>query len=100
MQLACILSVCAWKHVRACCPVNIPVCIHAYFESLVYLSKFSVSVFGEGLNNAQRDNKIEWMSVHLLLANFLCDLLHSTVPVTGGCDTFTHTSLIDASSVC
>lgn len=44
-------------------------------------------MFGEELNNAQRDSKIEWMSVHLLLANFLCDLLHSTVPVTASCGT-------------
>lgn len=46
---------------------------------------------GAGLNNAQRDSKIEWMSVQVLLANFLCDLLHSTVPLTASCDTYTHT---------
>lgn len=49
-------------------------------------------MFAERLNNAQRDSKMERMSVHLLLANFLCDLLHSTVPVTASCDTCTHTS--------
>lgn len=60
----------------------------------IRVCKFNVSAFGEGLNNAQRDSKIEWMSVRLPLANFLCDLLHSTVPVAASCDTCTHTSLL------
>lgn len=62
---------------------------HTAGPSCIWVCKFNVSVFGEGLNNAQRDSKIEWMSVHLLLANFLCDLLPSTTPVTASCDTYT-----------
>ncbi len=67
--------------------------MHTLSPWCISVCKFNVSEFGEGLNNAQRDNKIEWMSVYLLLANFRSDLLHSTVPVTA-CDTFTHTSLL------
>ena len=85
-QLACILSVCARASV--CFPVNISGSIHALCGSLVY---FSMQLcWARGLNNAQRDSKIEWMSVHVLLANFLCDLLHWSVPVSASCDTYTH----------
>lgn len=66
--------------------------MHTLGPWCIWVCKFSVSAFGERLNNAQRDSKKEWMSVHLLLANFLCDLLHPTVPVTASCDTHTHTS--------
>lgn len=110
-------SVCACVGVCVCLPMNKPVgilaaCMHCtcvrmctppcvflwIFQcapthtagpSCIWVCKFNVSVFGEGLNNAQRDSKIEWMSVHLLLANFLCDLLPSTTPVTASCDTYT-----------
>lgn len=83
------LHLCANVHATMCFPVNISVCTHTAGPSCIWVCKFNVSVFGEGLNNAQRDSKIEWMSVHLLLANFLCDLLPSTTPVTASCDTYT-----------
>lgn len=90
--------------VSGCVCVRLPPCVflrashcasvHTWSPWCIWVCKFNVSVFGERLNNAQRDSKIKWMSVRLLLANFLCDLLHSTVPVTTSCDTCTHTCLL------
>lgn len=80
---------CAFVHVHICvCESDITFfCEHptvhpCILGSLEYLS-MQVQCFSicNGLNNTQGDSKIEWMSVHLLLANFQCDLLHSSVAV-------------------
>lgn len=63
-----ILFVPVSMHTTTFFPVTIPVCTNAHVSpQCIWVCKFNVSVFGEGLNYAQRDSKIEWMSAQLPL---------------------------------
>lgn len=99
-QPAYILPVCALA-AGVFSAASVPERSHAYCRSPVhfFFSKYASSMFQcERLNNAQRDRHNEWMRVRLPLANFLYDLLRSTVPppprpVAASWDTRRHTNL-------